>query len=152
MIFIAFREWLIYLLWIKLFLFIEKNIHSRWRLESSLIRKETKRNIDIILSWALCILRCLAGFDAGHGTTNFSGFVYPDGGPYINKLWCWRGAWPYLIDEFVEYLNENGIIQNVQLNDLSQKRWRGAGVVICHLSLVWLNCDVLWYYWFITKR
>ncbi|KAL0009448.1 hypothetical protein SO802_010950 [Lithocarpus litseifolius] len=32
------------------------------------------------------------------------------------------GAWPYLIDEFVEYLNENGIIQNVHLNDLSQKR------------------------------
>ena len=89
-IFIAFRLWLIYLLWIKLFLLIEKNIHSRWRLESSLIRKETKRNIDIVLSWALCILTRLAGFDAGHGTTNFSCFVYPDGGPCINKLWCWR--------------------------------------------------------------
>ncbi|XP_057473894.1 uncharacterized protein LOC130762239 isoform X3 [Actinidia eriantha] len=32
-----------------------------------------------------------------------------------------EGAWPYLIDEFVEYLNENGIIQKGQLNDWSQK-------------------------------
>ncbi|KAL4597884.1 hypothetical protein ACB092_11G020300 [Castanea dentata] len=32
-----------------------------------------------------------------------------------------EGARSYLIDEFVEYLNEHGIIQNVQLNDLSQK-------------------------------
>ncbi|KAL7248841.1 hypothetical protein ACSBR1_011089 [Camellia fascicularis] len=32
-----------------------------------------------------------------------------------------EGAWPYLIDEFVEYLNENGIIQEGQLNDWSQK-------------------------------
>ncbi|PSR95510.1 DCN1-like protein, partial [Actinidia chinensis var. chinensis] len=31
-----------------------------------------------------------------------------------------EGAWPYLIDEFVEYLNENGIIQKGQLNDWSQ--------------------------------
>ncbi|KAM7269802.1 hypothetical protein ACFE04_025299 [Oxalis oulophora] len=28
-----------------------------------------------------------------------------------------EGAWPYLIDEFVEYLTENGIIKNGQLND-----------------------------------
>ncbi|KAG5550848.1 hypothetical protein RHGRI_009328 [Rhododendron griersonianum] len=32
-----------------------------------------------------------------------------------------EGAWPYLIDEFVEYLNENGIIRKGQLNDWSQK-------------------------------
>ncbi|KAI8006276.1 Defective in cullin neddylation protein 1 [Camellia lanceoleosa] len=30
-----------------------------------------------------------------------------------------EGAGPYLIDEFVEYLNENGIIQKGQLNDWS---------------------------------
>lgn len=33
-----------------------------------------------------------------------------------------EGAWPYLIDEFVEYLNENGIIQRGQLNEWNQKR------------------------------
>ncbi|XP_057949640.1 uncharacterized protein LOC131144793 isoform X3 [Malania oleifera] len=33
-----------------------------------------------------------------------------------------EGAWPYLIDEFVEYLNENGVIQKGQLNDWSPKR------------------------------
>ncbi|KAG6572482.1 DCN1-like protein 2, partial [Cucurbita argyrosperma subsp. sororia] len=34
-----------------------------------------------------------------------------------------EGAWPYLIDEFVEYLNENGIVQTVQPNnDLNQIR------------------------------
>ena len=41
-----------------------------------------------------------------------------------------EGAWPYLIDEFVEYLNENGIIQKGQLNDWSQKHWDGAAVVL----------------------
>ncbi|XP_023529945.1 DCN1-like protein 2 isoform X1 [Cucurbita pepo subsp. pepo] len=33
-----------------------------------------------------------------------------------------EGAWPYLIDEFVEYLNENGIIHGGQPNDSSQVR------------------------------
>ncbi|KAK6947202.1 hypothetical protein RJ641_000675, partial [Dillenia turbinata] len=32
-----------------------------------------------------------------------------------------EGAWPYLIDEFVEYLNENGIIQTDK-TDWSQRR------------------------------
>lgn len=34
-----------------------------------------------------------------------------------------EGAWPYLIDEFVEYSTETGIIQKDLLNDWSQKRW-----------------------------
>jgi DCN1-like protein 1/2 len=32
-----------------------------------------------------------------------------------------EGAWPYLIDEFVEYLTENGIIRNSQSNDWKLK-------------------------------
>ncbi|KAJ7982073.1 Defective in cullin neddylation protein [Quillaja saponaria] len=33
-----------------------------------------------------------------------------------------EGAWPYLIDEFVEYLNENGIIQSDQQKDWSLRQ------------------------------
>lgn len=36
-----------------------------------------------------------------------------------------EGAWPYLIDEFVDYLNENGVDQHGQINDSSLKRWFG---------------------------
>ena len=38
-------------------------------------------------TWIFCILRCLAGFDAGgHCTTNMSCFVYLVSGPRIIKL------------------------------------------------------------------
>ncbi|PNX86385.1 hypothetical protein L195_g042463 [Trifolium pratense] len=30
-----------------------------------------------------------------------------------------EGAWPYLIDEFVDYLKENGVNQHGQINDSS---------------------------------
>ncbi|KAG6759961.1 hypothetical protein POTOM_036458 [Populus tomentosa] len=31
-----------------------------------------------------------------------------------------KGAWPYLTDEFVEYLNENGMMQKGQPTDRSR--------------------------------
>jgi hypothetical protein len=89
---------------------------------TSPIRKEEKETSKLCFHHQLCISSCFAGLDASLGTTNSCHALYMQMVDPTLSNYDAEGAWPYLIDEFVEYLNENGIIENGELNDLSQKR------------------------------
>lgn len=127
-----------------------------WILITSPIRKEEKETSKLCLHDQLCISSCLAGLDAILGTTNLSHALYMQMVDPTLSNYDAEGAWPYLIDEFVEYLNENGIIENGELNDLSQKRWWGCWngdlEVLYHLCLVvWIEMFYDWTLFYLKK-